>query len=844
MKRKEDYIQPGISLFTGVLLLFIYCCSYAQLHAPITGTVIHGFTKDPVTFASVHWKIAGFGNVTDSIGRFSIKPSLHKQDTLLITFVGYKEVRLALSDLSRKQGDILIAMETAPEKEGAVVKTKFNKGLRWWKSLVTHKHENSPSQFNSYYCELYNKLEIDLSNLHKDQFDKRKLLKPLSFVWNDVDSTSEAKPFLPVFLTESLSDYYSSPNPDKQREEIKALHTSGIKNESVMEYLGGMNQKINTYNNYITLFGKEFISPASSVGDKYYNYKGADTQVINGEKYFHLLFSPRHEGENVFSGDCWLHSTTWALYRISMEASATANINFVTRLNISQEFTRLTPDKWIVTKDKFIVALSPFSKNKLSFIGRKTSIYRNVQVNQSFISDKLALNNKLEEVIIPDSAHEQTTDFWSQQRSEPLTLNEQHAYRLIDTLRELPAFKKLSNTITFIIDGHKKLGKVEIGPWYRWISGNQLEKLRLRFDLGTTEEFSKQLRLYGYLAYGYKDAAWKGKIGASYNFPGHSGWNISPSYIHDLDNGRARFNDEDLTTDNLFSQLLRRHGIKQKFIRTDEVKLSVTKTFPNNLSIQTTFARSDFETFQPLPPKTLFSLRDNGDIVSTEMGIKIRYAPGEKQIRTHRKVHTLKSWLPVTELRYSFARPGILNSEYRFDRLNLNISQRFRIPRWGQISYMAYGGRIFGEQIPFMLLEMHPGNEIYYYSKDAFNLMNRFEYISDQYVGLNLEHNFEKKLLNLLPFMRKSRMRQFWNIKSVWGELSRENRTFNRIEFGTYHLRTLDGKKYTEIGTGFDNIYKFFRIDLVWRFSPPVKVIQPGVKQQYFGVFGSFRLQF
>ncbi|BAV08070.1 CarboxypepD_reg-like domain-containing protein [Filimonas lacunae] len=845
MKRLFKHIQPiNWYIFTYVLFSFYISPSFAQ-QTPISGVVIHGFTKDPVTFASVHWKIGGFGNITDSIGRFTIKPSLFKSDTLLITFVGYKEVKIALQTLLQHKEELIVSMETAPEKEGAVVKTKFNKGLRWWKALVAHKKENAPTHYSSYYCELYNKLEIDISNLKKEQFDKHKLLKPMSFVWNDVDSTSEAKPFLPVFLTETLSDYYSSPHPDKQREEIKAIHTSGIKNESVMEYLGGMSQKVNTYSDYITLFGKEFISPASSVGDKYYNYKGADTQVINGEKYFHLLFSPRQEGENVFSGDCWLHSTSWALYRISLEASATANINFVTRLNISQEFTRLNEQQWVVAKDKFIVALSPFSKDKLSFIGRKSSTYRKVKVNETFIVDKLQTNNKREEVVIADSAQEQDKTFWSAQRSEPLSLNEQHAYRLIDTLRELPAFKKLSNTVTFIIDGHKKLGKIEIGPWYRWISGNQLEKLRLRFDLGTTEAFSKQLRLYGYLAYGYRDGTWKGQAAASWNLPGHGGWNISPSFIHDLDNGRTRFNDEDVTTDNMFSQLLRRHGIRQKFIRTSQTRLAITKTFPNNFSVQVAGTRSDFETFTPLPPKDIFSLNSKGSIVNAEASIKLRYAPGEKLIKTHRRSHSLKNWMPVTELKYSIARPNMMGSEYTYDKIQMSVSQNFRIPRWGQVSYMAYGGRVFGQQIPFMLLEIHPGNEIYYYSKDAFNLMNRFEYISDRYAGINLEHNFEKKLLNIIPFMRKTRMRQFWNFKTVWGNLGKENRGFNRIEYGAYHLRTLDGNRYTEVGTGLDNIYKFFRIDFVWRFAPPVKTpTLPGYVQQRFGVFGSFKLQF
>jgi hypothetical protein len=122
--------------------------------------------------------------------------------------------------------------------------------------------------------------------------------------------------------------------------------------------------------------------------------------------------------------------------------------------------------------------------------------------------------------------------------------------------------------------------------------------------------------------------------------------------------------------------------------------------------------------------------------------------------------------------------------------------------------------------------------------------MNRFEYVSDRYAGVNIEHNFEKKLLNLLPFMRKSRVRQFWNVKTVWGDLSANNRVFNKIEFGSYHLRALKNNTYTEVGTGLENICKFFRVDFVWRFSPANTIATPSMPQQQFGVFGSFRLQF
>ena len=167
----------------------------------------------------------------------------------------------------------------------------------------------------------------------------------------------------------------------------------------------------------------------------------------------------------------------------------------------------------------------------------------------------------------------------------------------------------------------------------------------------------------------------------------------------------------------------------------------------------------------------------------------------------------------------------------------------------GQINYAVYGGKVYGNEIPFMLLEIHPGNEIYYYNKQSFNLMNRFEYISDTYAGLNIEHNFEKKLLNVIPALRKTNMRQFWNIKTVWGDINTSNRSFNRSEFSFYYLKRLRSQFYTELGTGVDNIFKFFRIDLVWRMAPKSMVQSPTnptpiTPAEKFAVFGSFHFQF
>ena len=61
-----------------------------------------------------------------------------------------------------------------------------------------------------------------------------------------------------------------------------------------------------------------FISPISDNGDAFYNYRLTDTQYVAGKRLFHLVFTPKHKGENTFEGDCWIHDTTFAVQKMNL----------------------------------------------------------------------------------------------------------------------------------------------------------------------------------------------------------------------------------------------------------------------------------------------------------------------------------------------------------------------------------------------------------------------------------------------------------------------------------------------------------------------------------------------
>jgi len=51
-------------------------------------------------------------------------------------------------------------------------------------------------------------------------------------------------------------------------------------------------------------------------------------------------------------------------------------------------------------------------------------------------------------------------------------------------------------------------------------------------------------------------------------------------------------------------------------------------------------------------------------------------------------------------------------------------------------SYYSLSGGFTPSQLPYPLLQAHLGNETIFFNSAAFNLMNRFEFVSDRYASL------------------------------------------------------------------------------------------------------------
>ncbi|MEO6832841.1 MAG: DUF5686 family protein [Chitinophagaceae bacterium] len=813
----------------------------------LNGIIRDKATGEGIPFATVFFSGTGVGTPADLEGKFSLHFTGQPSDTLMASAIGYATYSRRMILGKDHQPTILIELH---REVAALSEFVFHAGedpaLALLKKIIAAKPSNNPDRLENYQYKVYNKLEVDIRNLSKKQFEALPipLIKQFGFIYSNLDSTSEERPFLPFFLTESLSDYYYRRYPKKTREFIKAIQVRGIKNESIDQFLGANYQNVNVYDNFIPVFEKSFVSPISDNGAFYYKYRIKDTQMAYGHPIILVNFRPKRAGENCFFGDFWVVDSSYAIQRISLEVPKNANINFVSKISVYQEAAPVHDSLWFTIKDKFVADFNlPYSPKLPGFIGRKTTTYSDIETNSPVVNAVLDNPDFHKDVVINDSARDRGDAFWNNARPDTLSKNEQAIYDMVDTLNGLPVFQKLKRTLKFLFGGYVTLGAIDIGPYYNIYSTNTIEGSRFRLGLATNSQLWKDIRLSGYVAYGtkdkvlkyYGDAFWiMNRLPRSYLFA---------SYRHDIDRSNNYY-DNRVTADNIFSNIGRKHGIPFKFAAVDDARFEYFKEYFSGFSHLVSFQHRIFDPYLPLPDVGIFR-DENGNptesSTETELGVRLRYAYKETFLSANYFRSSLGSKYPVPEIRFSYGVPHFLGSAYEYKKLSFSISDDVKIAPLGSIYYNLFAGQTFGT-VPYPYLDVAPGNEFYYYNRFAFNMMNRYEFLSDRYAGFNFEHSIGGGIFNYIPYLRKAKLRQFWTAKGIIGTLSDANKQLNMLPPPNYRFKTLENSPYIEVGTGVENILQLFRIDFIWRVTP--QPLPNETRSKYFGIFGSVKFKF
>ena len=162
----------------------------------LRGVILDAQSGERVPFASLRFTHSGAGKLSDSAGNFSFRFEAWPKDTLEITYVGFQNYDLPVSDslLRRSLNDslfVVVHLQRGQYTNEVVVSRKVDFGYLLWRKIVRRKKFNDRYRFKNFSYELYNKLELDLNKVNKNKLESIKLLRPFDFVLNNIDSSED-----------------------------------------------------------------------------------------------------------------------------------------------------------------------------------------------------------------------------------------------------------------------------------------------------------------------------------------------------------------------------------------------------------------------------------------------------------------------------------------------------------------------------------------------------------------------------------------------------------------------------------------------------------------------------
>ncbi|MGE0087978.1 MAG: DUF5686 family protein [Bacteroidales bacterium] len=795
-----------LNILLVLILIFLVSGVDAQI-TKIRGTVKDATTNEPLPFVNISFKNSSIGTVTNTEGLFFFETRT-PTDSIIVSFVGYEPQKRAVQKNKYQEFTIFLYPKSVYLDE-IVIRPSENPAHPIFRKIIANKDKNNPKYLNSYSYQVYNKLEIDVNNIDED-FKKNSFLRDFQFIFDYVDTNAiTGKTFLPIFITETFSDYYYNRDPKIEKEIITATKISGFNNESLAQFTGKMYQKINIYENFETVFEPGFVSPIADFGLLYYKYYLLDSAFINNHWCYQISFVPKRTMERTFRGDFWVHDTTFAIKKIQMRMAKDVNINYINDFVAEYEFEQLDNGVWFLKHDNLFFDFNIRDK-ATGFFGRNSSDYINIIYNKELPSEITSIKDN---VIVKETALKQDDAFWDNYRPIDLTQRERDIYKMVDSIKEVPIYRTYEKIVQMFAMYYFEVGYFELGPYYKTYSFNEIEGNRYRLSARTSNKFSTKIMLGGFIAYGDKDNRVKYGGNVMYIFNKNPRRTLTIDYKHDMQ--QLGQSPNALTEDNFFTSILRRNP---------NYKLSMVRDFTTNYEHEWFQGFSNTLTFdyKQIEPTTYISFQKKigldtisiSNLTLSEITLNFRYAKNEKYLRGEFERFSLGTNKPIFNLFFTAGLNNVFQSQYEYYKISGNVSHKIPLSPLGYFKYIIDGGIVFGS-VPYPLLKLHEGNETYAFDKFAFNMMNYYEFASDKYISIYGEHHFQGFFFNRIPLLKKLELREVVSGKFLYGELSKKHQEAMLFPEGLNGL----SKPYYEVSAGIENILKILRVDAVWRLS-------------------------
>ena len=819
------------------------------MKAQLRGYIIDEATGDSIPYASAIYRGHNVAVASNINGQFTI--ARHEGWVLTFSAVGYVSKSITITASTKQNFNVKLKPDTKALKE-VVVKTKRrrysrknNPAVELMKKVVEAKKRTDLDNRDYYQYNKYQKLTLALNDITPEKLEDPKMKKK-PWLKDQVEKCEyNGKLILPVSVDETVTQKIYRKHPHSEKNIVKGQNSTGVNDlfqtgDILNTVLKDVFSDVNIYDDQIRLLQYPFTSPIGKDAVAFYRFYIMDTLYVERDKCIHLHFLPNNQQDFGFRGDIYiLADSSYQVKRCELTIPKKSDVNFVENMKIVQEFTQLPDSTWVLSVDDMLAEL------KLASFIKEAAVIRTTRLTDYAFDPlpKQLFKGKAKEVKEADAMMRDEA-FWNKYRQVSLTKSESKMDAFVNNLSQIKGFKYIIFGLKALIENFVETGnpsKVDIGPINTMLTSNPVDGLRTRISAQTTAKLNPHWFASGYFARGWKSEKnyYKADLTYSFNkkeylpreFPKRT---LTLSSTYDIMAPSDKFMKTD--KDNVFTSFKWSKVNKMMFYNRQEIKYEREEDWGFKTTLGFKAEENEGALGLNFTPLSQYSQKyTDGNVLlepnsnkfrTSEFHAEFRFAPGETYINTKQRRRKINLDAPVFILGHTVGIKGFLGGDYRYNFTEASIYKRFWMKSWGKIDCYLKGG-IQWNQVPYPLLIMPETNLSYIIQDETFELIDNMEFLNDRFASLYISWDFNGKIFNRIPLLKKLKWREYIGFRCLWGGLSDKNNPFLEQNAQSDILmlfpegcHVMDSKKpYYELSVGIHNIFKLIHVEYVRRLN-------------------------
>ena len=819
------------------------------MKAQLRGYIIDEATGDSIPYASAIYRGHNVAVASNINGQFTI--ARHEGWVLTFSAVGYVSKSITITASTKQNFNVKLKPDTKALKE-VVVKTKRrrysrknNPAVELMKKVVEAKKRTDLDNRDYYQYNKYQKLTLALNDITPEKLEDPKMKKK-PWLKDQVEKCEyNGKLILPVSVDETVTQKIYRKHPHSEKNIVKGQNSTGVNDlfqtgDILNTVLKDVFSDVNIYDDQIRLLQYPFTSPIGKDAVAFYRFYIMDTLYVERDKCIHLHFLPNNQQDFGFRGDIYiLADSSYQVKRCELTIPKKSDVNFVENMKIVQEFTQLPDSTWVLSVDDMLAEI------KLASFIKEAAVIRTTRLTDYAFDPlpKQLFKGKAKDVKEADAMMRDEA-FWNKYRQVSLTKSESKMDAFVNNLSQIKGFKYIIFGLKALIENFVETGnpsKVDIGPINTMLTSNPVDGLRTRISAQTTAKLNPHWFASGYFARGWKSEKnyYKADLTYSFNkkeylpreFPKRT---LTLSSTYDIMAPSDKFMKTD--KDNVFTSFKWSKVNKMMFYNRQEIKYEREEDWGFKTTLGFKAEENEGALGLNFTPLSQYSQKyTDGNVLlepnsnkfrTSEFHAEFRFAPGETYINTKQRRLKINLDAPVFILGHTVGIKGFLGGDYRYNFTEASIYKRFWMKSWGKIDCYLKGG-IQWNQVPYPLLIMPETNLSYIIQDETFELIDNMEFLNDRFASLYISWDFNGKIFNRIPLLKKLKWREYIGFRCLWGGLSDKNNPFLEQNAQSDILmlfpegcHVMDSKKpYYELSVGIHNIFKLIHVEYVRRLN-------------------------